>query len=1294
MQANGNNGSGGNLILQATQLSIAGQIQANGNTGGTVLAIAQSSNFQSGSLIQANGNNGAGGAITLQTVDNQVISNAQLQVNGSGNGGNIQITTTSGDVDLQSALIQANGAYGIGGQIGIAATNSTGIATSTIEAIGQTQGGSIKLGSDTTNATLPLSTITSIDEVSVINASPIVPGETAGGYVETSGQDLSMLPPIIAGMGGTWLIDPSDVIIDVKTAANISTALNAGTNVTIRTTASTPTCSVTCTYIAGNGDITVSSAISKTTATGTPTLTLTAYRNVIINAAIGNTLGTLNLTFNSSGSGGISGNSSGSLSANGTLIFNVGGSGSGSLLGVVSAGSPTKQGSGTLTLSGNNAYSGRTTISAGTLKYGSRTGISSTSTVNMYDPTNGASTGPKVILDLNGFSPTIAQLIDNVNSNNPLDFIQNSSGTLSTLTINNSNGSGYFHGIIQDGDGAGGGGAVALIKSGTGGTYTGFSGFGISTFSGGTTITGGSIFISNATDLGTGAVINNSVLSFYGNSNKLGQVDFNRNISGTGQVQIGVNGGISDVQVKLSGNNSYTGGTYIKLGKLTLGSATALGTPSYLYMTADTVLDLNGQSLTVGALNNYPSTSVGGSILNSLPASFSTLTIGGGVNSTFGGVIQDGAGKVALIKRNPDILTLTGSNTYSGGTTVNAGTLSIASGGVSGTNLSTSVVTINGGTLLLNTTGNTISNEIAISSNANNKIAAISGITATLSGLIRGQTDGCACGIIFGDNSNNGTLILSGGSTYSGATTISGGVLSVATGGSGSGNTNLPFGGVYINGGTLLANTTGKTIGNSIALRPGTINTIAAMSGISATLSGVISDTGGVTFNDIANTGTLTLSGANTYSGGTTISAGTLKLGNATALGAAVTGTTIASGAVLDLNGQTISNTEALTINGTGISNGGALINSNSAAASYAGLLTLGSASSIIGGAGRIAIGNVGTITGANFGLTLGGAQGGTIASIIGTTGGAVTKVGAGIWILSGANTYTGNTVISSGSLQIGNGGTSGALASSSDISIASGATLAYKLSTSTTSLTNTISGAGTISNIVLGTTLNLSGATLTGFGAGTYQVNVDETSAQPTYAKITLGSNPSLGGNTFKVMTTGYQSSFTPFDVFSWTGTATGTPTLNMNGVTVSSGSSGSGGTLTYYATSGVMLSASNKTNDVVTDSATTANSTSGSTYSNVNKLPTTSLSADSYQDNNLTDPITPSDNTSGLVVNAGALQRNLIIEFARTQSRDYEYSYVANYEVTNNSPIAGAINDEIKSQRSVVADLGNGTL
>jgi autotransporter-associated beta strand protein len=109
-----------------------------------------------------------------------------------------------------------------------------------------------------------------------------------------------------------------------------------------------------------------------------------------------------------------------------------------------------------------------------------------------------------------------------------------------------------------------------------------------------------------------------------------------------------------------------------------------------------------------------------------------------------------------------------------------------------------------------------------------------------------------------------------------------------------------------------------------------------------------------------------------------------------------------------------------------------------------------------------------------------------------------------------------------------------------------------------------------------LGTTLNLSGANLSGFSDGTYQVYVDETPTTPTFSKITLGTTPNLEGNTFKVLTTGNRSSFTPFDVFDWSGTASGTPTLNLNGTTVASGSLAAGGALTYVATSGVTLSAS----------------------------------------------------------------------------------------------------------------------
>ena len=170
------------------------------------------------------------------------------------------------------------------------------------------------------------------------------------------------------------------------------------------------------------------------------------------------------------------------------------------------------------------------------------------------------------------------------------------------------------------------------------------------------------------------------------------------------------------------------------------------------------------------------------------------------------------------------------------------------------------------------------------------------------------------------------------------------------------------------------------------------------------TLSGIISGIGTVTKS---GSSTLTLSGTNTYTGGTTISVGTLKIGNATALGGNSGAASITFGAVLDLNGTTMTNTNALTVNGTGISSGGAIINSSSTGATYAGLLTLGSASSIIGGTGTITLSNASTISGSTFGLTLGGAQGGTISSIIGTGTGTLTKQDAGTWNLAGVNTFT-----------------------------------------------------------------------------------------------------------------------------------------------------------------------------------------------------------------------------------------------------------------------------------------------
>src|SRR5213075_3023624 len=105
-------------------------------------------------------------------------------------------------------------------------------------------------------------------------------------------------------------------------------------------------------------------------------------------------------------------------------------------------------------------------------------------------------------------------------------------------------------------------------------------------------------------------------------------------------------------------------------------------------------------------------------------------------------------------------------------------------------------------------------------------------------------------------------------------------------------------------------------------------------------LSGVVSGAGSLTKS---GAGTLTLSGANTYSGLTTISAGVLNIQNNTALGTTAAGTSVTSGAALQIQGGITVGAEALTLSGTGISSDGALRNI-SGANSYAGDITLGSA--------------------------------------------------------------------------------------------------------------------------------------------------------------------------------------------------------------------------------------------------------------------------------------------------------------------------------------------------------------
>ncbi|MDP4625607.1 MAG: autotransporter-associated beta strand repeat-containing protein [Akkermansiaceae bacterium] len=217
-----------------------------------------------------------------------------------------------------------------------------------------------------------------------------------------------------------------------------------------------------------------------------------------------------------------------------------------------------------------------------------------------------------------------------------------------------------------------------------------------------------------------------------------------------------------------------------------------------------------------------------------------------------------------------------------------------------------------------------------------------------------------------------------------------------------------------------------------------------------------------------AEAGTWEFSGNNTYTGITLVTGNsTLIASSATALGATDGGTTVNSGSLLDVRADI--GTEALSIAGVGQGGIGALITSTGTG-TVGGSVTM-TADSSVGGAGN---------------LNVGGAIGGAFA---------LTKVGTGTTTLSGANTFTGATILSNGTLtadQADVAATSGALGNGGDITF-SGGTLNYTANSASTDYSARIAGSGSAisidtngENVTFGTALantNTGGLTKTGAG-------------------------------------------------------------------------------------------------------------------------------------------------------------------------------------------------------------------
>lgn len=681
------------------------------------------------------------------------------------------------------------------------------------------------------------------------------------------------------------------------------------------------------------------------------------------------------------------------VSVNGDLTFAPAAGTTQTLGGVISDGAApgtvAVSGGGTLALTGANTYSGGTTLSGGTLVLGNDLALGTGTLAMSAGTTLGFTGGPYYITN-------------NLTVSGDPNFVVGP-GSSQLLA-----------GVISDGTSPGtvmvsGGGTLELS--------------GANTYSGGTTICGTTCGVAGGTSIvdvtnanGTSSSIGTGLLTMDGGelqgqggtpltfSNPVqltgngGTIDPNGiTITLTGNVTdaTGANGGLtvanSSVEgqtvLVLSGDNTYSGqttlgGAALEAGstELRAGSTTGLSPNSAMVIGLSGVLNLNGYSNTIASLAD--GAGGGGLVLNG-GGSAATLTIDGpasGVTS-FSGTIADFGSALALVKAGGGTQVLSGSNFYSGGTTLLGGILQPANSNA----LGSGTLTFDGGSLQAGGSF-TLANDIVLDTPSG--FIGLNGKILTLSGTITGATG--TAGLFVNDNSGLGTLVLTGTSSYTGATTVNSGTLQA-----GAADVFAPDSAfTVVSGATLALNGYSQTIGSlagagNVALG----NAILATggNGTSTTFSGAISGSGGELTK--FGGGTLVLSGDNTYSGGTTVFSGTLSVASSSNLG---------SGGLALFNGATLAITGDSTF-GNGV--------------------TLAAADPSI----SVASGVTATWSG-------------VIAGHPGTNA-ALSLTGPGTLILDAANTYTGGTTIDAGTLEVGDSAHPAA-SIAGNVTVASGGTL------------------------------------------------------------------------------------------------------------------------------------------------------------------------------------------------------------------------------------------------------------
>jgi fibronectin-binding autotransporter adhesin len=863
----------------------------------------------------------------------------------------------------------------------------------------------------------------------------------------------------------------------------------------------------------------------------------------------------------------------------------------------------TKTGLGTLYIAGtaSNTYAGQTTIAGGTVVLAKTGGaIAIAGNLLMSEPGDGNSTflqlnGDNEIastsvmtfstpvayshFDLNGHAQTLAGI--NSDPWAAIEGLWDNTGlnTDSTLTINNTANC-TFQGVIRNSAAGSGTGRVKLIKAGS---ATLLLTNNDNSFSGGVTVSGGTLQIGDGNNYGVlpaagGAVVNSGGTLYFC---RYDAYSYAGAITGTGVVNIYQ--GANAVSMGAGYNTSLTGfngSVNVTSGSIMLRSANGLGNggigigsgANLLLWTSTTTTFANPIVLygLGGSGSGYVKPAIygdGGSGIYTLSGQITLSATsdignyGGNGMLTLSGRITGGGGLVIGMaaptladEYGPITISGSTSNNYTGGTTINRGTVYLAKSG--------SAIAIPGNvTINTSTTAATGSTFLILS--ASNKIAStavmnFSGVYGSQwayfdmqgnSQTLAGINDTSSAGVIEHAESEN---YITSNSTLTVNTTAadsyfngffrdgnygtgSTGTLALIKGGSYKltlvgPNVSGYTGGTTVNGGTLQFGdgTTNAMLPGNASVASGATLAFGLASGTSQTYPGVISGAGNVSL--VGSGGSITLSGANSFTGTLTAQntngySGLLALSNAS--GAAVQGKVVMNGGYWLYMGaanqfgsnssvqwlapcEFLLNGKSQTVAGINDSEGHGVIENR-----HAWFADPGASSTL-------------TINNASDcyynGIIWDGSSGGATTLAIVKNGAGKLTLANNTYNAGYVNNWTGGTTISGGTLQIGDGSTNPGLPGN----VTNNATLAFNVANATSVAYNgVVSGTGTLSSVGAGaltlTRVNTySGATTISSGKvisvapgaiGTGNVNFSATGGTLTVGAAASGTT-GFGGN------------------------------------------------------------------------------------------------------------------------------------------------------------------------------------